>query len=227
MNVYFVRHGESEGNLKKVHQGENVPLSQKGKSQALAVANRLKKISVDVIYASPYLRAKQTAQIISKELNLPIEYWEQLKELRRPSELEGLEYSDPKAAEIKKIIKENQAKPDWKYSNDESFNDLITRAKEVEKHISKHHKDQNVLCVSHIQIMVMIVMQMIMQDKLTPEVFWQFYYHCRQKNTGITHLEYTDTFGWNLVTWNDTKKYCQKDTKTRLNSQIRLLRTQS
>src|SRR5258706_7129556 len=204
MNVYFVRHGESEGNLKKVHQGEDVPLSEKGENQAKLVAKLFKKIPVDVIYASPYLRAKQTAEIISKELDLPIEFWESLKELRRPSELEGLEYGDPKATEIKKIIKENQVKADWKYSDDESFNDLITRAKEVEKHIFEHHKDQNVLCISHIQIMVMIVLQIIFQDKLTPEVFWQFYYHCRQKNTGITQLEYTEDFGWNLVTWNDT-----------------------
>ncbi len=204
MNVYFVRHGQSEGNKEQVHQGENVSLSEKGKDQAMAVAKRLKKHDISVIYSSPYLRAKQTAEIISNELDLPIEFWEDLKELRRPSEIEGLSYTDPIAIKIKDTIKKKQIIPDWKYSDDESFNDLLARAKAVEKHIFEHHKDQNVLCVSHIQIMVMIVMQIVMQDKLTPEVFWQFYYHCRQKNTGITHLEYTDTFGWNLVTWNDT-----------------------
>lgn len=204
MNVYFVRHGESEGNKKKIHQGENVPLSKIGKVQAEAVAKRLKNLGIDIIYSSPYLRAKQTAEIISKELKLPIEYWEQLKELRRPTDLEGLKYSDPRASKIKKAIKENQTKPDWKYSDDESYNDLINRAGKVEKHIFNQHKDQNVLCISHIQILVMIVMKIIMQDKLSPEVFWQFYYHCRQKNTGITHLAYKDKFGWNLVTWNDT-----------------------
>jgi len=204
MNVYFVRHGQSEGNKKQVHQGEDVPLSEKGGHQAKALAKRLKNHDIHVIYSSPYLRAKQTAKIISNELDLPIEYWEQLKELRRPSEIEGLSYTDPKAIEIKDTIKKKQIIPDWKYSDDESFDDLVARAKAVESHIFEHHKEQNVLCISHIQIMIMIVMQIVMQDKLTPEVFWQFYYHCRQKNTGITHLEYTDTFGWNLVTWNDT-----------------------
>lgn len=204
MNVYFVRHGESEGNKEKIHQGEGVPLSKQGRVQAEAVAKRLKNLSIDIIYSSPYLRAKQTAEIISKELKLPIEYWVQLKELKRPSELEGLKYSDPRASKIKKAIKENQTKPDWKYSDDESFNDLLIRAKDVEKHILNNHKDQNVLCISHIQILVMVVMNMVMQDNLTPDVFWQFYYHSRKKNTGITHLVYTDKFGWNLVSWNDT-----------------------
>jgi len=204
MNVYFIRHGQSEGNLNKIHQGLDVPLSEKGKKQAVLVAKRLKNVNVDVIYASPYLRTKQTAEIIAKELNLPIEHWSQLKEIKRPSELGGLKYGDPKASEIKKIIHENQIKADWRYSDGESFNDLLMRAKEVEKYIFEHHRDQNVLCVSHITIMIMIVLQTILQDKLTPEVFWQFYYHSRQKNTGITHLEFTENFGWSLVTWNDT-----------------------
>ena len=204
MNVYFVRHGESEGNFKKTHQGSDVALSEKGKKQARLVAERLKGIGIDVIYASPFRRTRQTAETIAKELDLPIEYWDHLKELKRPSELEGLRYSDPKAKAIKKMIYQNQPKTDWKFSDDESFDDLLTRARQVEKHLFEHHRDQNVLCVSHIQIMVMVVLQMILQDKLTSEVFWQFYYHCRQKNTGITHLKYTETFGWNLVTWNDT-----------------------
>ncbi len=204
MNVYFVRHGQSEGNLNKTHQGNDVSMSEKGKEQVRLVAKRLKDKKIDVIYASPYLRAKQTAEIIAKGLYLPIQYNDQLKEIRRPSVLEGLGYSDPKASKIKKIIRKNQIKADWKFSDDESFNDLSMRARQVREQIFKHHGDKNILCVSHVTTIIMIVLQTILQDKLTPEVFWQFYYHSRQKNTGITHLEFTEKFGWNLVTWNDT-----------------------
>ena len=35
INVYFVRHGESEGNKKQVYQREDVPLSEKGKEQGV------------------------------------------------------------------------------------------------------------------------------------------------------------------------------------------------
>jgi broad specificity phosphatase PhoE len=79
------------------------------------------------------------------------------------------------------------------------------RAKEVLDHLIKHHKDQNVICISHIAIMMLIVLQAILHDKLTPEVFWQFYYHARHSNTGITHLEHSENAGWYLVTWNDTE----------------------
>jgi len=204
MNIYFVRHGQSEGNLKNTHQGENVPLSKEGKRQVRLLAERLKDRKIDVVYASPYLRAKQTAEIIAKELKLPVEHWDQLKERKRPSEVEGLAYNHPKASEIYEITRKNQIKADWKHSDDESFNDLLKRGKEVEKHLLEHHEGQNVLCVSHIGILIMTVLQIILQDKLSPEVFWQFYYHSRQDNTGISHLEFTDKYGWKLLAWNDT-----------------------
>lgn len=204
MNVYFVRHGESEGNVKSTHQGESTPLSERGIKQSQLLAKRLKDKDIKVIYASPSLRTKQTAEIISKELKLPVGYWEFLKERRRPSEIEGLSYDHPKASEIFEITKKNQMKADWKYSDDESYDELLNRAKEVEKHLLRHDNEQNILCVSHIGILIMIILHMLLQDKLSPEVFWQFYYHSRLENTGISHLEYTEKSGWKLLAWNDT-----------------------
>lgn len=204
MNVYFVRHGESEGNLKQIHQAENTPLSKKGIKQAKAVAERLRSAKIDVLYSSPYLRAKQTAEIISRAIARPVEPLEALKEFRRPSELSGLNYSDPRAKAIKSIIRKNQVKSKWRYSDDESYFDLLQRARSVAKRIDSKHKGQNVLCVSHIQTIVSIVLLMLLQDELTSRVFWQFYYHSRHENTGITHLKNIENLGWNFVAWNDT-----------------------
>src|SRR3989344_5936185 len=104
MNVYFVRHGESEGNKLQKAQNSETPLSTQGRKQASIVANRLKETPIDVLYSSPYVRAKQTAEIIAKELDKPIEYWEPLKERKRPSEIEGLNISHPKVRKIDKTI---------------------------------------------------------------------------------------------------------------------------
>ena len=168
------------------------------------LVKRFKDKKFDFIYASPHLRTKQSAEIIGRELKLPIEYWDLLKERRRPSEVEGLRYDDPKATEIYEVTRKNQINADWKYSDDESFNDLLKRAKTVEKHLISLHKDQDLICVTHIGMIMIIASQITLQDKLTPEVFWQFYHHSRHSNTGITHLEYSEKFGWNLVAWNDT-----------------------
>ncbi len=74
MNIYLVRHGESELNKVSVHQTEDTPLSPEGIKQANKLAERIKKLKIDFIYSSPYKRAKQTAEIISKKLKKPIEY---------------------------------------------------------------------------------------------------------------------------------------------------------
>lgn len=205
MNIYLVRHGQSEGNLKKLHQDANTSLSDKGMAQVGVLAQRLKTIPIDIIYSSPFTRAKQTAEIISKELNLPIEYWENLKERKRPTELEGLHIDDPQAIEIKKQISKNWLKGDWKYSDDESLEELKTRGQQVVDHLLKKHKKQNVLCVSHGTIMKMIVACAVFGKRLTPEIFWEFNNHTWSENTGISHLEYTKRFGWSLQSWNDTR----------------------
>lgn len=116
MNVFFVRHGQSEGNTTNVHQGHDTPLSEEGEKQSKLIAKRLKNYKIDVIYASPHLRTKQTAKIIAKELKLSVEYWKSLEERKRPSEIEGLSYDHPKASEIYEITRKNQIKADWKYS---------------------------------------------------------------------------------------------------------------
>lgn len=78
-NIFYLtllRHGESEGNAKGYHQGQtNFPLSAKGVQQAEALAAYWfnQQVSFDKIISSPLLRALQTAEIIARKLNMPIE----------------------------------------------------------------------------------------------------------------------------------------------------------
>lgn len=84
MNIIFVRHGESEHNA-GITLGENAVLTKKGREQAKALGNRLKKYNISTIYTSNLNRAKETGEIISKILKVPIK--ENLEELDEyPSE---------------------------------------------------------------------------------------------------------------------------------------------
>ncbi|MFH1376605.1 MAG: histidine phosphatase family protein [Candidatus Woesearchaeota archaeon] len=74
MKIIFVRHGlTKEGKEKK-------NLIKEGREQARLLAKRLKKEKIDKLYSSDMPRAKQTAEIISKEINLPIELKPELRE---------------------------------------------------------------------------------------------------------------------------------------------------
>lgn len=63
MRVYFVRHGQSEGNRQKRHSGWSAtPLSELGHQQARNANAYLKDIPFDRIYCSDLLRARQTCE---------------------------------------------------------------------------------------------------------------------------------------------------------------------
>lgn len=75
MKVFFVRHGQSEGNLVGVYQGRNdYDLTELGQRQAKQCTNDLRKIGVKFsrVVTSPQTRAKQTATVLAELLALPL-----------------------------------------------------------------------------------------------------------------------------------------------------------
>ena len=77
MNVYFIRHGQTDYSLKdqKIYQGFGVnlaPLSEEGVRQIEETAKDPRLQGAELILTSPYTRAVQTAAILSRRLDLPI-----------------------------------------------------------------------------------------------------------------------------------------------------------
>ena len=65
--ILFVRHGQTDCNINGIIQGHlDAPLNQTGIEQAEKTAEELKNTSIDIIYSSPLIRAKKTAEIINK-----------------------------------------------------------------------------------------------------------------------------------------------------------------
>jgi len=73
MKIVLVRHGES-GHNARMNDNKNSSLTKKGKIQAELLGKRLKreKIKIDKIYTSNLIRSKQTAEIVSKIIKIPI-----------------------------------------------------------------------------------------------------------------------------------------------------------
>lgn len=69
--VHLVRHGDVE-NPDKVYYGRlpGFPLSEEGRRQAQAAGAHLSERTISAVYASPQLRAQQTARIVRDELGL-------------------------------------------------------------------------------------------------------------------------------------------------------------
>lgn len=121
MKLYLVRHGESEFNKERLHQDHTPLLSERGIEQAHFVARRLNAVPLTTIIASPYPRAKHTAEVIAEHLNLPLGFSDLLVETRRPTEVVGQGHESDIAREIDRLYRENIDDPDWKYSDEESL----------------------------------------------------------------------------------------------------------
>ncbi|MBM3231270.1 class I tRNA ligase family protein [Candidatus Peregrinibacteria bacterium] len=82
VEITLVRHGETTLNLERKANGwTNDMLTEKGKNDALAAAKKLKKQKFDAIVCSDLPRAKETAEIIARELDMKINgEWQELRE---------------------------------------------------------------------------------------------------------------------------------------------------
>jgi 2,3-bisphosphoglycerate-dependent phosphoglycerate mutase len=94
--ITLLRHGESEGNLSGIIQGQSeYPLTPIGEEQAQRLASLWKsdEVRFDLIISSPLRRASQTAIIIATTLKVPIEYEPAWKE-RNFGQLQGIKLDD-------------------------------------------------------------------------------------------------------------------------------------
>ena len=81
MNIFVVRHGQTEWNvLKKMQGSADIELNEKGLSQAQDTADMLSSETFDVIFSSALKRAKQTAEIINNSRGLNIIFDDRLRE---------------------------------------------------------------------------------------------------------------------------------------------------
>jgi ribonuclease H / adenosylcobalamin/alpha-ribazole phosphatase len=79
---HLLRHGE-HGLLGKALAGRmpGVGMTEKGRAEVAAVAERLAKEKIAAIYASPLQRTRETAEILADRLGLPIAFRDDLLEL--------------------------------------------------------------------------------------------------------------------------------------------------
>lgn len=73
MKIYMIRHGETDWNKMRKLQGQvDIPLNEFGRHLAVETAHALKDISFDIVYTSPLKRAKETAELVIGERDIPI-----------------------------------------------------------------------------------------------------------------------------------------------------------
>lgn len=203
--IYFVRHGQSEGNIGPIRQTAATNLTAKGREQAAFVADRCAKLPIDIIISSTMTRAHETAEIITTKVAKPIEYSDLFVERRRPKEALGKPKDDPVGTEAGRIIMENFHQPDFRFSDEENFSDLKIRSGLALDYLAGLKEDK-ILVVTHGFFLRILLARITMGADLTAPECKHFVDACHMENTGITVFCYNPERKenpWFLWMWND------------------------
>ena len=150
--LYLVRHGETEHNRRNIIQGGGVDseLNAAGRAQAEALAQRLRSVSFDALYASTLQRARQTADILARP-HEPLSR----THLHDLSEMDwGVFEGEPPSEERDALMKALKSK--WRdgaydraVEGGESIRDVQERAQRAIRHILTREVGRTVLVVTH------------------------------------------------------------------------------
>lgn len=162
---WFVRHGQSTGNVGlPTSRPANIPLTNLGRQQATAIAQCFKQPPSLIVY-SPYLRARQTAQLAGQHCHyVQYEKWD-VQEFTYLS-IEGNEDTTTAQRHPQVVKFWEQADPLYRMSEDvESFADLLQRAQHTLTRLESR-QDAFVVIFSHEQF-IRAIMWILSHDSLT------------------------------------------------------------
>lgn len=142
MNLYVIRHGETDMGKKGVIATEDEPLNWKGIQQAIKVGKELKQFDIDLVYCSPIERAKRTLALFELDKNIPI-----IIENRLTERDMGIYEKVPFHELDWKIFWGYHS--DTKYSELESMKSVYQRISSLLDEIKEKNRDKNVLFVTH------------------------------------------------------------------------------
>lgn len=212
--VYLVRHGESELNARETDvfvPDREAKLTKRGVQQSHFIAERAMQLKIDALVASPYVRTRDTAVMISERVGLPVEYSELFTERRVPSSLIGLVLDAPETKALFRSWSDGFFATDSRVGDGENFEDLKVRASEALEYLAER-PESNILVVSHGFFSRMVMALIMFGPSLTPHEFHGVVGGTRTDNTGITVLAHDltphhdidpDTARWRIRVFND------------------------
>ncbi|WEV36651.1 histidine phosphatase family protein [Lactobacillus sp. ESL0677] len=150
LNVYIVRHGETDTNksLKINGSATDLPLNETGIKQVEALRDSFDISQIDCVYASPLTRAKQTAEIIDRGQHQII-LDDRLKEMNYGN------WDGKDALEIKQKFPQafdelGYFTEDYSdYCSGESYQHLADRLMDFWHDLVQKHENESVLLVFH------------------------------------------------------------------------------
>jgi alpha-ribazole phosphatase/probable phosphoglycerate mutase len=145
--ILLARHGESDWNRDRRWQGHaDRSLTERGRQQAQALAERLRDIRLDAIYASDLERARETARVVAEPRGMTVNELPALREVDVGS-WSGLTRDEAKERYPADFARWAEGGAGWR--DGETYEEMSTRVLTAVGEIVDRHSDGRVLIVAH------------------------------------------------------------------------------
>ena len=154
--VVLVRHGETEGNVRGIVQGQSdTPLTEKGISSTLKKAEKIRRLLFNAVFCSDLSRTVETLKLIQGKITgFPDPIY--TRDLR---EIDFGDLTGRLKKEIMPTILEHKEAPDVPYPNGESGGEFVARVKGFFKMLMDRHAEGQILVITHFGVMETAVRQ--------------------------------------------------------------------
>ena len=143
---HLLRHGEREVGRVLVGRMPGIGLTDRGRAEIAAVAERLAGDGVSAIYASPLQRTRESAEIVAARLGLAIEFHDDLIELDF-GEWTGATFDTIRADPRWEVWRTHRSIS--RIPGGESMREVQRRAVEALMELGERHPDATLVAVSH------------------------------------------------------------------------------
>jgi len=146
LRIYLARHGETDWNAQRRIQGQtDTPLNTKGREQAAGLAELLKGVRLDMVYASDLSRSQDTAEIARG--GVPVKSLAGLNE-RHHGKFEGKLVDDSEPVAQQEFRRRRGVAED-DLDGGETLNQFYDRVRDTFNTIRSQHDSGAILIVGH------------------------------------------------------------------------------
>ena len=188
MNIYLLRHGQTEENRKGSYYGNlDISLNAVGIAQGNKAKDFFKDIKLDKVYVSHKKRTLEMAKLVMGQKGIEIIVDERINETNFGG-FEGKTYEEIQRLYPKECL---DWQDDWKEfvpPNGESYIQLSNRVKSFMEHIKKLEYD-NILICSHSGV-IRAMYCYIMNENI--DLFWKF--GCKNGDISVVKYEYGNLY---------------------------------
>ena len=204
MEVYLVRHGQTDGNVGRRHQHTSTKLNEAGKAQATAVAEIIRTINPTHLITSTNVRAIETARRIAETTDLIPETYPAFEELHQPRSMVGERLTGLHALSYMGLWFLGSRTASM--HDGETYAAFVSRLARARTHLEELPPHARVVIVSHSVFINFFVEHMVRPKRMgLIRAVGCLFRILTLKNSSITHTRYkrpeadSHKTGWHLV----------------------------